>query len=191
MMMRPMVTTTTMPVPAQAPPVTTLVKRTKIIRDDNDNDTPVRVVHQEAGAVAEGHKMVVNALLAGFLLQSFHTDGAMLDKKESNVLALKIVSFGCFLSALSFYALYLQYGRKRYMRSWVYCAQLISMIGLLLLVSAVAMTTRMQLGEDYETAWIGSVAVMIILVSLPILFDIVWCISRLVGDLVDWFDDMF
>lgn len=77
------------------------------------------------------------------------------------------------------------------MKSWVFCAQMLSMIGLILLISSVAMVTKIQLGEEFYTAWMASVTVMLVLVILPIICDMVYCCSRLVGEALDGLDNLY
>ena len=77
------------------------------------------------------------------------------------------------------------------MRIWVHCAQILFILGLVLLIAAVALTSRIQLGEEYETIWIASITTMIIVVGLPIICDIVYCFSRLVMSGLDAFDNLW
>ncbi len=131
--------------------------------------------------------MAANAFLAGFLLLWFDPDRNVNNLREARILALQLVAFGCFLSACCFHGMYLQRGRLASTRTWVYSAQLLSYIGMILLISAVAMSSRMQLGEEYRMVWILSITTMLVLVLLPIICDIGFCISRLVMSALDWF----
>lgn len=136
-------------------------------------------------------QLIANSILVGFLLVSFQADKVAMGIKEAQILSLQLVAFGCFLSAVMFYGMYLQRRGKWAMRSWVYIANILSMIGLVLLVAAVALSSRIQLGEEYEGIWSVSVSVMIILVVLPIICDIGFCCSQLIQKCLSWIDNLW
>lgn len=190
----PMMATTTAPVMTTTIPATTVmndgrkqVTTTTVTKTPVRNEEPLVKVME----APEGHMMVANVILAGFLLFSFESDQIALTEKQARVLSLKLVAFGCFISAVSFYGMFLQYGRKGHMKSWVFCAQMLSMFGIILLIAAVAMVTRIQLIEEFETVWIASVTVMLVLVILPVICNCVYCCTRLVGEVMDGFDDLW
>ena len=176
-------TTTVQQQPAVVAPAntTTVIRRTNVV--DHAEIAPSRIE-------VEG-QLVASAILAGFLLFSFQPDKVVNNIKAAQVLSLQLVAFGCFLSAVSFYAMYQQRGRKHSMRIWVYCAQTLSVIGFVLLIAAVAMTTRIQLGEEYEYVWIASIIAMIVLMVIPILCDIGFCFSVMVGNCMGWVDSLW
>mmetsp|Transcript_38099 Transcript_38099/g.79868 ORF Transcript_38099/g.79868 Transcript_38099/m.79868 type:complete len:144 (-) Transcript_38099:182-613(-) len=111
----------------------------------NDNNDTIDV---QQPAKVEG-QMMVNGILAGFLILSFHPSKPVSNTAEARVLSLQLVAFGCFLSAFSFYVMYLQRGRRSSMRSWVYCGQSLGMVGLVLLMSSVAVASRVQFGGEF------------------------------------------
>jgi len=183
--------TTTTAVPA--PVVTTVPVTTRVVNDGRNTTTVVRRTTnmRDVTSPRVEMQMAANIILAGFLLLSFQPDRAVSNIDEANVLALQLVAFGCFLSAVCFYIMFLQRGGKTSMRIWVYCAQILFMLGLVLLIAAVAITSRIQLGEEYETIWIASITTMIILVGLPIICDIVFCAFRLLMSGVDALYDLW
>ncbi len=105
---------------------------------------------------------------------------------EAHILVLQLVAFRYFLGACCFHGMYLQQGSLASTRTWVYSAQLLLYVGMILLILAVAMTSWMQLGEEYRMMWILSITMIIILVLLSIVCNIEFCISRLVMSASDW-----
>lgn len=185
-------TTAAFPAPVTTVPVTT-VPTTRVVNVPNNTTTTtvVRTTNNRDGTARVEMQMAANVILAGFLLLSFHPDKIVANIKEAQVLALQLVAFGCFLSAVCFYIMFLQRGGKKSMMSWVYCAQILFMLGLVLLITAVGMASRIQLGEEYEHVWLGSIIVTVILVGLPIICDIVFCVFRLAMAGLDAFDNLW
>lgn len=178
----------------QQQPATKKVTTTTVVKrggDELDHDVvdlilpPLRVEGQ----------LVANAVLAGFALPTFHVNDSSaytgLTLAEARVLALRLVATGCFLSAVVFHGMYLQQRGNNSNRSWVFVARLLSIAGMVLLLAAVAVASREMMGEEHETEWIAAVTTMIVVVVIPLLCDIVFCISRLIMSLLDSFDDLF
>lgn len=168
--------------------ITTVTRRKT--RTNSDADEVLDAEELSIPTKVEG-QLVANAVLAGSLLLSFRPDQSVSNPTEARILSLQLVALGCFLSAVSFHGMYLQRGGGHILRSWAWFAQLLSIAGVVLLVAAVALATRMQLGEEHERAWIASLTATIALVVIPIVCDIAFVFSKLAMNLLDSFDELF
>lgn len=155
---------------------------TTVVTTSNGRVVEAATVHNKISV--EG-QMAANTILAGFLLFGFIGGDVATSLKEAQVISMQLVAFGCFLSATSFYIMYMQAGGKHSMRSWVYCAQILSMIGLVLLVAVVTLKSKVQMGDEYKNIWMGSIIVTIVLVVLPIVCNIGFCCTRVLTSMFD------
>jgi len=175
-----------------APPAAAFLAARRPDDDDDDHDRKVGTVFGTANVPAAGidGPMVSNAVLAALLLFYFDAERPATNHKEANVLSLQMVAFGCFLSSCCFHGMCAQRGRRAFARlAWAYrsCAQFLSYVGMLLLISSVAVATRIQLGREYGGVWVGSVVVMLMLVLLPVICDMGFCTWMMVESVVDLF----